>query len=62
MRRFDLENEEAIAYVEATLLRARRAAARSSAKGFEPGDEVQIAGEALALFASGVVLISARAT
>ncbi len=50
--RFDLEQHEAIAYVEATLTRLGVLSALS-AKGFEPGDEVQIGGETLRLFSSG---------
>jgi GTPase len=52
VERFDLENAEALAYVEARLRRLGVLAALRS-KGFQPGDEVRIGGEALVLFSSG---------
>jgi GTP-binding protein len=52
IERFDLENEEALAYVEARLRRLGVLAALRS-KGFEAGDEVRVGGSPLALFPSG---------
>jgi GTP-binding protein len=51
VERFDLENPEALAYIEA---RMRRLGVLGSlqAKGFSPGDEVRVGDAALALFAS----------
>jgi GTP-binding protein len=51
--RFDMENDEAVAYVEARLRRLGVLGALRS-KGFQPGDEVRIGGEALPLFSSAL--------
>lgn len=49
--RFDLENHEAAAYVDASLRRLGVLGALR-AKGFEPGDEIRIGGEARRLFSA----------
>jgi GTP-binding protein len=51
IQRFDLENDEALAYVEAAL-RRRGVLSALRSKGFQPGNEIRIGGEPLALFAS----------
>lgn len=51
IERFDLENVEAVSYVE-TRLRRLGVLGALRAKGFEPGDEVRIGDAAFALFAS----------
>jgi GTP-binding protein len=48
LRRFDVENEEAMAYVEGRLRRLGVLRALE-AEGFQPGDELQIAGVTLEL-------------
>jgi GTPase len=52
LERFDLENDEALAYVEATLQRLGVLGTLRS-QGFEPGDEIRVGGERRALFAAG---------
>jgi GTP-binding protein len=51
IERFDLENVEAVSYVE-TRLRRLGVLGALRAKGFEPGDEVRIGDAGFALFAS----------
>jgi GTPase len=50
-RRFDLDDDEALAYVEAALRRGGVLAALR-AKGFQPGDEIRVGGETVTLFTS----------
>jgi GTP-binding protein len=52
LARFDVENEEAMAYVEGRLRRLGVLRALE-AEGFQPGDELQIAGVALELDSAG---------
>jgi GTP-binding protein len=52
LARFDLDNDEARAYVEATLQRLGVLGTLRS-RGFEPGDEIRVAGERRALFTTG---------
>jgi len=52
LRRFDIENEDAMAYVEGRLRRLGVLGALE-AKGFQPGDELRIAGVALELDPAG---------
>jgi GTP-binding protein len=52
LQRFDVENEDAMAYVEARLRRLGVIQALE-AKGFQPGDEIEIGGTVLELDPSG---------
>jgi GTPase len=52
LQRFDVENEDAMAYVEARLRRLGVIQALE-AKGFQPGDEIEIGGAVLELDPSG---------
>jgi GTPase len=52
LQRFDVENEDAMAYVEARLRRLGIIQALE-AKGFQPGDDIEIAGTLLELDSSG---------
>jgi GTP-binding protein len=52
LQRFDIENEDAMAYVEARLRRLGVIQALE-AKGFQPGDDIEIAGTVLELDPSG---------
>jgi len=60
LERFDLENDEALAYVESSLRRAGVLGALRS-RGFEPGDEVRVHGEPRRLFSAAVRAAGAEA-
>ncbi len=52
LQRFDVDNEDAMAYVEARLRRLGVIQALE-AKGFQPGDDIEIGGTVLELDPSG---------